>query len=67
MALSRLAQIDDLMQLMQRLFAGPDLARDWLKQAQPDALGSQPTPLDVMRAGRIDKVLMVLHFLARGA
>jgi predicted DNA-binding transcriptional regulator AlpA len=67
MALSRLAQLDELMQLMQRLFAGPDLAREWLKQARPEALGGRETPLEIMRGGRIDKVLMVLHFLARGA
>lgn len=67
MAWSGIAQLDELMQLMQRLFAGPDLAREWLKEARPEALGGQQTPLEVMRTGRIDRVLMVLHFLARGA
>ena len=67
MALSRLAQLEELMELMQRIFAGPDLAREWLNQARPDALGGHQTPLEVMRTGRIDRVLRVLHFLARGA
>lgn len=67
MALSRLAQLDDLMQLMQKVFAGPDLARVWLREAMPEALGNQQTPLEVIRAGRIDRVLTVLHFLASGA
>ena len=67
MAWSRLAQLDELVQLLHRLFAGPDLAREWLKEARPEMLGGQQTPLEVMRAGRIDRVLTVLHFLARGA
>lgn len=66
LARSRIGQLDELMQLLQRLFAGPDLAREWLKDAHPEALGVQ-TPLETIRAGRIDRVLMVLHFLARGA
>jgi uncharacterized protein (DUF2384 family) len=65
-ALSRLAQLDELMQMLPRIFAGPDLARDWLKTAKPEMLGAR-TPLDVMRAGRVDRVLTLLHFLARGA
>ena len=67
MAWSRLAQLDELLQLLQRVFAGPDLAREWLKEARPEGLGGHQTPLEVMKAGRIDRVLMVLHFLARGA
>ncbi len=66
LAVSRLAQLDELVQMLQRLFAGPDLARTWLKTATPEMLGGD-TPLDTMRAGRIDRVLTLLHFLARGA
>jgi DNA-binding transcriptional regulator YiaG len=66
MARSRLIQIDELMQMLQRLFAGSDHAREWLKNQHPEMLDRQ-TPLEVMRAGRIDRVLTLLHFLARGA
>jgi len=67
MALSRLAQLSDLLQLLRRLFAGADLARDWLGAAKPEMLGGTKTPLEVMREGRLDRVLTLLHFLARGA
>lgn len=66
MALSRVAQLDELMRLLPRLFGGPDLAREWLRSSRPEMLGGK-VPLDVMLDGRIDRVLMVLHFLARGA
>ena len=63
---SRLAQLDEMMQFFHRLFAGADRAREWLHTSTPEMLGGQ-TPLAVMRAGRIDRVLTLLHFLARGA
>lgn len=66
LAQSRLAQLAELREMLRRLFAGPDLARDWLHTARPEMLGGAETPLDVMRAGRIDRVLTVLHLLARG-
>jgi transcriptional regulator with XRE-family HTH domain len=66
LAASRLAQLTELREMLRRLFAGPDLARDWLHTARPEMLGGAETPLAVMRAGRIDRVLTVLHFLARG-
>ena len=66
LAWSRLAQLDEMMQFFQRLFAGADRAREWLHTSTPEMLGGQ-TPLAVMRAGRIDRVLTLLHFLARGA
>jgi transcriptional regulator with XRE-family HTH domain len=66
MAFSRLAQLDELAEMLRRLFAGADLARDWLRSATPEMLDGA-TPLDVMRAGRTDRVLTLLHFLARGA
>jgi hypothetical protein len=66
LAWSRLAQLDEMMQLFHRLFAGADRAREWLRESTPEMLGGQ-TPLAVMRAGRIDRVLTFLHFLARGA
>jgi len=66
LAWTRLAQLDEMMQLLQRLFAGSDRAREWLHASTPEMLGGQ-TPLVVMRAGRIDRVLTLLHFLARGA
>jgi antitoxin Xre/MbcA/ParS-like protein len=65
-AASRLVQLGELNQMLRRLFAGPGLAREWLKTAKPEMLGDE-TPLSVMRAGRIDRVLTVLHFLGRGA
>lgn len=66
LARSRLEQFGELTQLLRRLFAGPDLARDWLRTATPESLGGDRTPLDILRAGRIDRVLMLLHALARG-
>jgi hypothetical protein len=65
-AMSRLVQLGELMEMLKRLFAGPDLARQWLKSAKPESLNGD-TPLDVMRKGRIDRVLTLLHLLARGA
>ena len=38
MARSRLIQIEELMQMLQRLFAGSDHARDWLKNQRPEML-----------------------------
>ena len=64
---SRLSQIEELRHLLRQVFDGPDLARTWLREAHPQALGGTTTPLDAMRAGRIDRVLTVLEFLARGA
>ena len=66
-AWTRIAQLGELMQLLPRIFAGPDLARKWLREARPELLGGKATPLDVMLAGRLDRVLMVLEFLERGA
>jgi transcriptional regulator with XRE-family HTH domain len=66
LALSRLQQFGEMTELLRRLFAGPDLARDWLRGATPESLGGTQTPLQVLRAGRIDRVLMLLHALARG-
>lgn len=66
-ALSRLSQIEDLRNLLRQVFDGPDLARKWLRTARPQSLGGEITPFDVMYAGRIDRVLTVLQFLARGA
>ena len=63
LSLSRLAQLGELREMLRRLFAGPDLAREWLQTARPEMLGGSETPLAVMRAGRIDRVLTVLHFL----
>jgi transcriptional regulator with XRE-family HTH domain len=67
MALSRIAQFGELLDLLTRLFAGPDLAREWLSSKKPESLGGHATPLEVMREGRLDRVLTLLHFLARGA
>jgi predicted DNA-binding transcriptional regulator AlpA len=66
MARTRLIQLQEMMTLLRRLFAGPDLARAWLKEKKPRGLGGSDTPLTVMKAGRIDRVLMLLHTLARG-
>ena len=66
-AWSRLAQLDELMQMLPRQFDGPDLAREWIATAKPEMLGGTATPLQTMREGRIDRVLTVLHFLAKGA
>lgn len=63
---SRLQQVSDLVELLPRVFAGPDLARDWLQHARPGSFGGTATPLDLMRGGRIDRVLLLLHLLARG-
>lgn len=67
MVRSRLEQLRETLDLLKRVFAGPDLARAWLAEKRPKGLGGTDTPLDVMRAGRIDRVLTLLHFLARGA
>jgi transcriptional regulator with XRE-family HTH domain len=67
LAQSRLVQFAELGALLRRLFAGPDLAREWLASARPAFLGGRETPLDVMRGGRIDRVLATLHYLAGGA
>jgi hypothetical protein len=67
MARTRVAQLHETLDLLRRLFAGPDLARQWVTEKKPKGLGGSETPLDVMRTGRIDRVLMLLHFLARGA
>jgi transcriptional regulator with XRE-family HTH domain len=67
MARSRLAQLEELRNLLRQVFDGPDLARRWLRSAYPEMLGGEATPLDVMLGGRIDRVLTVLQFLARGA
>lgn len=66
LALSRIEQAQELFELLRRLFAGPDLARDWLRAATPASLGGSSTPMDVMAKGRIDRVLAVLHTLASG-
>lgn len=66
-AWSRLAQLDELMRLLPRMFDGPDLAREWIATAKPEMLGGSATPLQIMKDGRIDRVLTVLHFLASGA
>lgn len=66
-AWTRIAQLNELLQLLPRIFAGPDLARTWLQTSKPEMLGGKVTPLAVMREGRIDRVLTVLEFLARGA
>jgi len=67
MARSRITQVQELLDLLRRLFAGPDLARQWLANKRPKSLGGNATPLSVMLNGRIDRVLTLLHFLARGA
>ncbi len=66
-ARSRLVQIEELRDLLRQVFDGPDLARTWVRTAHPESLGGKNTPLDTMIAGRIDRVLAVLQFLARGA
>ena len=67
LAQSRLVQFAELGALLRRLFAGPDLAREWLGSSRPAFLGGRETPLDVMLGGRIDRVLATLHYLAGGA
>jgi DNA-binding transcriptional regulator YiaG len=66
LARTRLIQFGELAELMRRLFAGPDLARDWLRSATPASLGGTQTPLQVMAEGRIDRVLLILNRLAAG-
>jgi hypothetical protein len=66
LAQTRLVQFAELLELLRRLFAGPDLARRWLHEARPASLGGTDTPLAVMLRGRIDRVLMLLHTLAAG-
>jgi hypothetical protein len=63
---TRLVQFGELFALLRRLFAGPDVARRWLHEARPVSLGGAHTPLDVMRQGRIDRVLLLLHALGAG-
>lgn len=65
-ARSRIAQFRELLELLARTFDGPDLARRWLKEKRPQALGGNVTPLEVMLAGRLDRVVGLLHFLGRG-
>ena len=67
LAWSRLAEIGDVLQALHRTFAGPDLAREWLRSARPKGLGGRSTPLEIMKAGRIDRVLGLLQSLGRGA
>lgn len=62
---SRLQQVGELVELLPRVFAGPDLAREWLRSARPESLGGA-TPLELMRGGRMDRVLVLLYLLARG-
>lgn len=62
---SRLQQVSELVELLPRVFAGPDLAREWLRAARPESLDGA-TPLELMRGGRIDRVLLLLDLLARG-
>ncbi|HEX5634545.1 MAG TPA: hypothetical protein VFX50_14990 [Gemmatimonadales bacterium] len=66
-AQSRLVQFAELGELLRRVFDGPDLAREWIRTATPAFLGGRDHPLDVMLAGRMDRVLATLHFLAGGA
>jgi hypothetical protein len=66
MAGSRLAQMDELLQLLPRIFSGPDVARTWIREARPEMLGGEATPLEVMKTGRVDRVLTLLQLLARG-
>lgn len=64
---SRVAQFTELGDMLHMQFAGPDLARNWIKDARPKGLGGDRTPLEVMQQGRIDRVLTLLHFMANGA
>lgn len=66
LARTRLAQLGELLELLQRAFDGPDLAREWLRDSKPVSLGGKESPLDIMREGRIDRVLALLQFLLRG-
>jgi transcriptional regulator with XRE-family HTH domain len=64
---SQLAQLLEMQHLMQRVFAGPDLARAWLRTSLPESLGGTVTPMDVLLQHRIDRVVNTLQFIARGA
>lgn len=66
LARTRLAQLGELLDLLQRAFNGPDLAREWLRDSKPESLGGKESPLAIMREGRIDRVLALLQFLLRG-
>jgi transcriptional regulator with XRE-family HTH domain len=66
LARTRLTQFSELAELLRRLFAGPDLARVWLREAKPESLGGTHTPFEVMQEGRIDRVLLLLNRLAAG-
>ncbi|MCU0634752.1 MAG: DUF2384 domain-containing protein [Gemmatimonadaceae bacterium] len=66
MTRARLVQFTELLELLRRLFDGPDVARTWLRDATPASLGGKQTPLEAMRAGRIDRVLAILEALAAG-
>jgi uncharacterized protein (DUF2384 family) len=67
MCVSRILQVQDIFDLLRSVFAGADLARTWLRTARPESLGGQRTPMEVMLAGRADRVLNTLDFIARGA
>lgn len=64
-ARSRIVQFEELLDLLSRLFAGPELARQWLHEGKPASLAGS-TPLETMRSGRMDRVLMLLYSLATG-
>ena len=66
LARTRLTQLTELLQLLQRAFNGPDQARVWLRDSTPDSLGGKKTPLEIMRGGRIDRILALLELLLRG-
>lgn len=66
MAVARLALFEELLSLLNRVFAGPDVARKWLIEKRPAGLGGRDTPMDVMLAGRLDRVVSLLNYLARG-
>jgi len=65
LARARLVQLRETMDLLRRVFAGRKLAREWIRDKRPEGLEGD-TPFEVMRNGRIDRVLMLLHYLARG-
>ena len=66
MAVARIALFEELITLLNRVFAGPDVARKWLTEKRPAGLGGSDTPMDVMRGGRLDRVVSLLNYLARG-